>query len=85
MMNIDGSILSKLTDDQKKKVEATQSPEELLALAKEAGYEITPEQLEAVAGGIDWIECPGQRAGQLCPLSCNLISRKKIRIQFIRN
>ena len=50
-MNIDESILSKLTEEQKKKVEAAQSPEELLALAKEAGYELTPEQLEAVAGG----------------------------------
>jgi hypothetical protein len=71
MMNIDGSILSKLTDDQKKKVEAAQSPEELLALAKEAGYEITPEQLEAVAGGIDWIECPGH--GHNCPARCPAI------------
>ena len=50
-MNIDESILSALTDEQKKKVEAAQSPEELLALAKEAGYELTSEQLEAVAGG----------------------------------
>ena len=50
-MNIDEKILSKLTEEQKKKVEAAQSPEELLALAKEAGYELTPEQLEAVAGG----------------------------------
>ena len=50
-MNIDESILNKLTDDQKKKVEAAQSPEELLALAKEAGYELSPDQLEAVSGG----------------------------------
>ena len=51
IMNIDDSILNKLTDDQKKKVEAAQSPEELLALAKEAGYELSPDQLEAVSGG----------------------------------
>ena len=50
-MNIDENILSDLTDEQKKKVEAAQSPEELLALAKESGYELTPDQLEAVAGG----------------------------------
>ena len=39
-MNIPENILSKLTDEQKKKVEAVQSPEELLACAKEArsGY-----------------------------------------------
>ena len=50
-MNIDESILSQLTDEQKKKVEAAQSPEDLLAIAKEAGYELSPEQLEAVSGG----------------------------------
>lgn len=51
MMNVDESILSKLTDEQKKKVEAAQSLEEFLALAKEYGYELPPEQLEAIAGG----------------------------------
>ena len=50
-MNIDESILTKLTDDQKKKVEAAKSPEELLALAKEEGYELSPDQLEGIAGG----------------------------------
>ena len=50
-MTIDESILSKLSDKQKKTVEAAQSPEELLALAKEYGYELPPEQLEAIAGG----------------------------------
>ena len=55
-MNIPENILSTLTDEQKKKAEAVQSPEELLALAKEAGYELSPEQLESVAGGggRDW-------------------------------
>jgi len=50
-MNVDESILKKLSDEQKKAVEAAQSPEELLALAKEYGYELPPEQLEAIAGG----------------------------------
>ena len=36
-MNIPENILSTLTDEQKKKVETAQSPEELLSLAKEAG------------------------------------------------
>ena len=56
-MNIDGRILSTLTDEQRKKVEAAQTPEDLLALAKEAGYELTPEQLEAVSGGEHWYDC----------------------------
>ena len=49
-MNIDERILSKLTDEQKKMVEAAMSPEELLSLAKEAGYELTQEQLDAGGG-----------------------------------
>ena len=51
-MNIPENILSALTDEQKKKVEAARSPEELLAIAEEFGQELTPEQLEAVAGGL---------------------------------
>ena len=58
-MNLDESILSTLTDEQKEKVEAAQTPEELIALAKETGYELSPEQLEAVAGGA-WKLCYGQ-------------------------
>ena len=54
-MNIPENILNTLTDEQKKKVETAQSPEELLAFAKEAGYELSPSQLEAVSGG--W-NCP---------------------------
>ena len=56
-MNIPENILNTLTDEQKKKVEAAQSMEELLALAKEADYELSREQLEGVAGG--WcVDCP---------------------------
>ena len=50
-MNIPESILSTLTDEQKQKVKAAKTPEELLSLAKEAGYELNPEQLEGIAGG----------------------------------
>lgn len=56
-MNLDKNILTSLTEEQKKKIEAAQTPEELLALAKEAGYELSAEQLDAIAGGkIYW--CP---------------------------
>ena len=56
-MNIDESILSKLTDEQKEKVEAAKTPEELLAIAKETGYELSPDELEAVSGGYSWKVC----------------------------
>ena len=50
-MNIDESILNKLTDEQKKQVEAAKTPQELLTLAKEAGYDLTANQLDAICGG----------------------------------
>ena len=65
-MNIPENILSKLTEEQKKKIEAAKSPEELLAFAKEAGYELSPEQLEAVSGG--W--CPDCK--YRCSFFCEL-------------
>ena len=50
-MNIPENIFNTLTDEQKKKVEAAKSPEELLSLAKESGYELSLEDLAQVAGG----------------------------------
>lgn len=42
---------NELTDEQKAKAKACQTPEELAALAKDEGIELTDEQLEQVAGG----------------------------------
>ena len=53
-MNIPENIL---TDEQKKKVEAVKSPEELSALAKECGIELTVDQLEGVSGGTEKTFC----------------------------
>ena len=64
-MNIPESYLSTLTDEQKQKVEAAQTPEKLLALAKEYGCELTLEQLEAVSGGDFW--SPGDRGNKKPP------------------
>ena len=50
-MNISENILNTLTDEQKKKVEAAQSPEELSAMAKKFGTELSPDQLEGISGG----------------------------------
>ena len=70
-MDIDHQVYKILTDDQKKAVEAAQTPEELLALAKEVGYELSPEQLENVAGGKGkWCfdHCPSDTCTDDCAL-----------------
>lgn len=40
-----------LTDEQKAKARACNTPEEMLALAKEEGYELSDDQLEGISGG----------------------------------
>lgn len=44
----------KLTEEQEAKARACKTPEEVLALAKEEGYELSDDELEAVAGGGAW-------------------------------
>lgn len=57
-----------LSEDLKAKLIACSTPEEIIALAKSEGYEISSEQLESMAGGSSctWhgygrgpIGCPG--------------------------
>ena len=36
------------------KLKSAKSPEDILAIAKEEGFELTDAQLEAVSGGSDW-------------------------------
>jgi len=50
-MDIDLKIFNILTDEQKKAVETAQTPEELIALAKSQGYELTSEDMLAVSTG----------------------------------
>jgi hypothetical protein len=47
-----------LTDEQKAKAKAAKTPEELMALVKEKGIELTDEQLESVSGGWSLTDCP---------------------------
>ena len=53
-------LLKGLTEEQIAKVKACKTQEEMLALAKAEGIELSDEQLEAVSGGgcHDGIECP---------------------------
>ena len=54
-------LLKGLTEEQIAKVKACKNQEEILALVKQEGYELTDEQLEAVSGGfcsVDETKCP---------------------------
>ena len=50
-----------LTEEQKSKIVAAKSPEEILEMAKAEGYELTDEEIEGISGGNFWIDeywCP---------------------------
>lgn len=65
-MNIPSNILSTLTDDQKRRVEAARTAEDLRVLAKEAGMELSPEQLELISGGGEACWLCSKECGMLC-------------------
>ena len=50
-LNIKEELLKGLTEEQIAKVKACKNQEEMLAVAKEEGIELTDEQLEAVSRG----------------------------------
>ena len=51
-----------LTEEQKAKALACKTPEELLALAKAEGLEMSDEQLSEISGG--WTPCPDLACGK---------------------
>ena len=47
-----------MTPEQQEKARACKSPEDMLALAKSEGYELTDEELQSISGGTYPWECP---------------------------
>ena len=43
-----------LSPELKKKARACKTPDEILALAKEEGIELSDDELENIAGGLEW-------------------------------
>ena len=50
-----------LTSEQKEKVHACKTPEELRALAKAEGFELSDKELEEISGGLIGYEDIGMR------------------------
>ena len=69
-------LLKGLTEEQIAKVKACKNQEEVLALVREEGIELTDEQLEAVSGGNCMI--PSFRSDKPCPI-CGTYNCQTIR------
>ena len=58
-----------MSPEIQEKIKACQTPEEVLELAKEEGYELAEEELEQISGGISWstseYKCPNCANGML--------------------
>lgn len=46
-----------LSEELKARLAGCETPEELLALAKEEGYELSDEDLQSIVGGVSWGGC----------------------------
>ena len=50
-----------LTPEQREKAKSCETPEDIIALAREAGYELSDDELKAVAGGLEvWCKHGGE-------------------------
>ena len=58
-----------LTPEQQEKAKACKTPEEIFALAKENGYEMTEEEIDSVSGGkFYWDLCSDHSCLAYAPL-----------------
>ena len=73
---------TKITKEQLAKAQNCKTAEELMALAKAAGYDMTKEEAEAYLAELDNIELDNieldKVAGGLCYMDCN-----EIRCKFV--
>ena len=58
---------NELSEELKAKAKECKSPEEVFALANEAGIELTEEQLDAVSGGWARDTCPNDTTPDISP------------------
>ena len=56
-MEISKKAQEALDDDVRAKIRACETSEDILALAKEEGVELSDEAISAISGGVDWISC----------------------------
>ena len=63
--------LEDLSPEQQEKAKACKTAEDILALAKEEGYELSDEDLEAINGGSIW-DCDEHAQ---CPRKYSYLSR----------
>ena len=63
-----------LSPEVQEKAKACKTPEEMLKLAKEEGYELSEEELEAIDGGMEWCSTLDKPCEQYvrrwCPKLC---------------
>ena len=62
-------------DSIKNRAEACKTPEELLALAAEEGYELSDEELNAINGGLLTQDCTWHDCTDVCNHLCKGLAR----------
>lgn len=61
-----------LSPELRDKARNCKTPEEVLNLAREEGYELSEEELAAVSGGVKWsLWCSDQKCYQVCEVDYN--------------
>ena len=59
--------LEDLSPELRNKARKCKTPEEIIALAKEEGYELSEEELQSVSAGVSWsLWCSDQKCYQVC-------------------